>query len=77
MGCINQRVDALAGKVLRKALRTAETANPSRDRLWRGRCGAAREGDDHVEIRASGKLDCEAARFGSATEYQDAPYGQR
>jgi len=73
---IDQRVDALAGKVLRKSPRTAKTANPDRHRLRCGRSGATRKRKDHVEVRATGKLGCEVPCFRSAAEYQDSPHGR-
>ena len=76
MGCIDQRVYALGSEVMRKSLRTAEAADPYRDRLRRGRCGTARKRKGHVKVGPTGKLGCEAPCFRSAAEYQDPPHGR-
>lgn len=76
MGCIDQRVDPLGSEVMGKSLRTAEAADPYRDRLRRGRCGTPRKRQGHIKIGPTGEFGCEAPCFRSAAEYQDPPHGR-
>ena len=75
MRCIDERIDALGGKIVGKPLRAAETAGPHRNGLRGGRYGAARKREGYCKIGAGGQASGELPRLTRSAEYEDASHG--
>ena len=71
---IDQRLNALAGQIIGKPFGTAETADPHRNGLRRGRSSAAGEGEGHGKAGMRGQAFGQAPRLRCATENEDASH---
>jgi hypothetical protein len=69
---IDQDIDILPREMIRQAFRTAEAADPYRDRMGCRRGGAARERKRHDQIAAIRQALRELPRLRGAAEDEDA-----
>ena len=68
---VDQRVDAFGLEIGGESLRAAEAADPHRNRLRRGRGGAARKRQGHLQVGALAQQSGQVPRFRRAAEYEN------